>query len=226
MDVIDTMKLLSTAFLLTTIGFLGPAQVLQLQPLPIVLPKPLFEGTPVPPRVPNLEKPLGRPRPPFLAPAGVTNVALHKPVSSSDSDPVIGNLEMITDGLKTGADGSLVQLKEGVQSVLIDLESKHTIYAILIWHYLKEARAYADVVVQVSDDPDFIGNVVTLFNNDNSNQAGLGIGKDQRYVETAEGKLIDAKGVEARYVRLFSHGSEKTETNHYIEVEVYGKPLK
>src|SRR5437773_5621456 len=218
MDVIDTMKLLSTAFLLTTMSFPDPAQALQLQPLPIVLPKPLFEGTPVPPRVPNLEKPLGRPRPPFLAPAGVTNVALHKPVSSSDSDPVIGNLEMITDGLKTGADGSLVQLKEGVQSVVIDLESKHTIYAILIWHYLKEARAYADVVVQVPDDPDFIGNVVTLFNNDNSNQAGLGIGKDQRYVETAEGKLIDAKGVEARYVRLFSHGSEKTETNHYIEV--------
>ena len=226
MDVNGTMKFLLILFLLPTIGLFAPAQALQLQPLPIVLPKPLFEGTPVPPRVPNLEKPLGRPRPPFLAPAGVTNVALHKPVSSSDSDPVIGNLEMITDGLKTGADGSLVQLKEGVQSVVIDLESKHTIYAILIWHYLKEARAYADVVVQVSDDPDFIGNVVTLFNNDNSNQAGLGIGKDQRYVETAEGKLIDAKGVEARYVRLFSHGSEKTETNHYIEVEVYGKPLK
>jgi hypothetical protein len=222
MDVNNTMRLLSVAFLLTTIAL--PA--LQLEPLPIVLPKPLFEGTPVPPSVPNLEKPLGRPRPPFLAPAGVTNVALRKPVSSSDSDPVIGNLEMITDGLKTGADGSLVQLKEGVQSVVIDLESRHTIYAILIWHYLKEARAYADVVVQVSDDPDFIGNVVTLFNNDNSNQAGLGIGKDQRYVETAEGKLIDARGVEARYVRLFSHGSEKTETNHYIEVEVYGKPVK
>ena len=226
MDVNDTMKLLPILFVITSICLPAPAHALQLQPLPIVLPKPLFEGTPVPPRVPNLEKPLGRPRAPFLAPAGVTNVALHKPVSSSDADPVIGNLEMITDGLKTGADGSLVQLKEGVQSVVIDLESKHTIYAILIWHYLKEARAYADVVVQVSDDPDFIGNVVTLFNNDNSNQAGLGIGKDQRYVETAEGKLIDAKGVEARYVRLFSHGSEKTETNHYIEVEVYGKPLK
>ena len=221
MDVNDTMKLLSIAFLFTTL-----AQAQKLEPLPIVLPKPLFEGTPVPPRVPNLEKPLGRPRSPFLAPGGVTNVALRKPVSSSDTDPVIGNLEIITDGIKTGADGSVVQLKEGVQSVVIDLESRHTIYAILIWHYLKEARAYADVVVQVSDDQDFIGNVVTLFNNDNSNQAGLGIGKDQRYVETAEGKLIDARGVEARYVRLFSHGSEKTETNHYIEVEVYGKPLK
>ena len=35
---------------------------------------------------------------------------------------------------------------------------------------------------------------------------------------------IDAKGVEARYVRLFSNGSDKAETNHYVEVEVYGKP--
>ena len=47
-----------------------------------------------------------------------------------------------------------------------------------------------------------------------------------RYVETAEGKLIDAKGVEARYVRLISNGSDKTPANHYIEVEVYGKPLR
>jgi hypothetical protein len=220
------MKFLSIAFLFTTIGLPSAAQAQKMEPLPIVLPKPLFEGTPVPPKVPNMEKPLGRPRPAFLAPSGVTNVALRKPVSGSDSDPVIGNLEMITDGVKTGADGSFVQLKDGVQSVVIDLESRHTIYAILIWHYLKEARSYADVVIQVADDPDFISNVVTLFNNDSSNAAGLGIGKDQRYVETAEGKLIDAKGVEARYVRLFSHGSEKTETNHYIEVEVYGKPLK
>ena len=107
---------------------------------------------------------------------------------------------MITDGLKTGADGSLVQLKEGVQSVVIDLESRHTIYAILIWHYLKEARAYADVVVQVSDDPDFIGNVVTLFNNDNSNQAGLGIGKGERICVLAQNNsaYLDLYGACAR----------------------------
>ena len=202
------------------------AQTMKLEPLPIVLPKPLFEGTPAPPNVPNLEKPLGQPRPPFLAPAGTTNVALRKPVSGSDPDPVVGNLDMVTDGNKVGADGSFVQLKEGVQSVIIDLESRHTIYAILVWHYLKEPRAYADVVVQVADDPDFISNVVTLFNNDRTNAAGLGIGTDLRYVETAEGRLIDAKGVEARYVRLFSNGSDKVDTNHYVEVEVFGKPLK
>ena len=71
---------------------------MKMEPLPIVLPKPLFEGTAEPVNIPNLEKPLGRPRPAFLAPAGTTNVALHKLVTGSDSDPVTGSLDLITDG--------------------------------------------------------------------------------------------------------------------------------
>ncbi|MCC6862549.1 MAG: hypothetical protein IT158_28500 [Bryobacterales bacterium] len=208
------------------IACVAMAQTGGLQPLPVALPKPLFEGTPELPNVPNLEKPLGRPRPPFLAPAGVANVAQGKLVSSSDSAPVIGNLDMITDGNKAGTDGTFVELKEGPQSVVIDLEEKHTLYAILVWHYHKEARAYLDVIVQVADDPDFITNVRTIFNNDNDNTAGFGLGKDLNYVETAEGKLIDAKGVEARYVRLISNGSNKTKANHYVEVEAFGKPVQ
>ena len=204
----------------------GFAQAPALKPLPIVLPKPLFEGTPEPANVPNLEKPSGKPRPPFLAPAGVSNVALHKAVSGSDADPVSGSLDMLTDGNKTGADGAFVELKPGVQSVTIDLEAKHTIYAILLWHYLKEGRAYKDVIVQLADDPDFIVNVRTLFNNDDDNTAGMGIGRDRRYVETAEGKLIDARGSEARYVRLISNGSDRTQASHYVEVEVFGKPVQ
>ncbi len=39
-------------------------------PIDIKLPKPMFVGTPQDTRVPNLEKPLGKARPPFLAPAG------------------------------------------------------------------------------------------------------------------------------------------------------------
>jgi len=200
-------------------------QPAKLEPIAIALPKPLFEGTPVPTNVPNLEKPSKNARPPFLAPPGTVNLARHKPVTSSDSDPVIGNLEMITDGNKAGTDGTFVELKQGSQSVVIDLERKCTIYAILVWHYHKEARSYADVVVQVADDPDFIVNVRTLFNNDGNNESGNGIGKYQRYVETNEGRLIDARGAETRYVRLFSNGSNKTPANHYIEVEIFGKAL-
>jgi hypothetical protein len=201
-------------------------QPMKLEPLPVALPKPLFEGTPEPVNVPNLERPLGKPRAPFLAPAGTANAAKGKLVTSTDSNPLIGDLDLITDGNKSGVDGTFVELKTGVQSVMIDLGAPHTIYAVLIWHYLKEARSYKSVVVQTADDPDFITKVRTLFNNDSDNSCGLGIGTDKRYVETSEGKLIDAKGVEARYIRLSSDGSNRTDRNHYVEVEVYGKPVK
>jgi hypothetical protein len=222
------MLLVSFVIVVTVAAAAGgaAAQSMAMEPLPIVLPKPLFEGTPEIVSVPNLEKPLGKKRPPFLAPAGTTNVALHKPVTSSDASPLIGDLNMVTDGNTAGTDGSYVELKAGVQSVTIDLETRCTIYAVMMWHYLKEARSYKGVVVQVADDPDFISNVRTLFNNDNDNSSGFGIGTDRRYVETAEGKLIDAKGVEARYVRLVSDGSDRTQGSHYVEVEVFGKPLK
>lgn len=196
-----------------------------LQPLPISLPKPMFEGTPQDVRVPNLEKPLGKPRPPFLAPVGTANVAREKPVTASTLDPAAGDLEQITDGDKEGKDGSYVELGPGVQHVTIDLGARHTIYAVLFWHYHKQARVYHDVVVRVADDPDFLTNVRTLFNNDHDNSAGLGIGKEMNYVETSEGKLVDARGVEARYLRLYSNGSNANELNHFIEIEVYGKPL-
>lgn len=194
-------------------------------PVDIVLPRPMFVGTPQDARVPNLEKPLGKPRPPFLAPAGTTNVALGKPVASSDEEPIIGELEMVTDGDKEAADGSYVELGPFVQDVTVDLEATHEIYAIVMWHYHKEARVYFDVIVQVADDPDFITNVRTLFNNDIDNTAGIGVGEDMHYTETNEGKLIDAKGLKARYVRLYSNGNTSNDLNHYIEVEVYGKPV-
>ena len=196
----------------------------ELVPLDIKLPKPMFVGTPQNIRVPKLEKPLGKPRPAFLAPAGTQNLALGKPIASSDEEPIIGEIEMITDGDKEAADGSYVELGPFLQDVIIDLGAEHDIYAILLWHFHKQARVYFDVVVQVADDPDFITNVRTVFNNDHDNSAGLGVGSDMHYVETSEGRLIDAKGVRARYVRLYSNGNSSNELNHYIEVEVYGKP--
>src|SRR5208337_583290 len=185
----------------------GSAQTPKLEPLPLSLPKPLFEGTPQNLKVPNLEKPTGRMRPPFLAPAGTMNVARGKPVSSSAAEPTVGELDMLTDGDKSGVDGTYLELPPGVQSVTIDLQDKCTIYAIVLWHFHKQARVYSDVIVQVADDPDFLTNVRTLFNNDRDNAAGLGVGRDLNYVETAEGKLIDARGVNARYVRLYSNGN-------------------
>jgi hypothetical protein len=206
-----------------------PAPSAKLVPVEIELPKPMFVGTPQDLKVENLEKPLGKPRPPFLAPEGTTNVAAGKPISASDEEPIIGDLDFITDGDKEAADGSYVELGPFVQHVTIDLGKVHEIYAIVVWHYHKQPRVYYDVVVQLANDPDFISDVKTVFNNDLDNSAGLGIGKDMHYVETSEGKLIDCLSQgspKARYVRLYSNGNTSNDLNNYIEVDVYGKPAE
>ena len=203
-----------------------PANNPDLVPIDIKLPKPMVVGTPQNMQVPNLEKPLGKPRPAFLAPKGTNNVALGKPVASTDEEPIIGEISMITDDDKEASDGSFVELGPFSQHVTIDLGSKQDIYAIILWHFHKQPRVYFDVIVQVADDRDFISNVQTVFNNDQDNSSGQGVGNDLHYVETAEGKLIDAKGVQARYVRCYSNGNTNNDLNHYIEVAVYGKPVK
>jgi hypothetical protein len=125
-----------------------------MEPINITLPKPVFIGTPEKiANITNLEKPLGRPRDPFYAPKGTTNVALHKPVTGSDEQPIIGELSMITDGDKEAADGSYVELGPGKQYITIDLGAPCNIYAVIIWHYHKQARVYKDVVVQVAMTP-------------------------------------------------------------------------
>jgi len=207
----------------------APTGGANMEPIKIELPKPMFVGTPQDIKVQNLEKPLGKPRPPFLAPAGTTNLAKGKPVKSSDEEPIIGEIDFITDGDKEAADGSYVELGPFVQHVTIDLEKKSELYAIVVWHYHKQPCVFFDVVVQLSNDPDFITDVKTVFNNDIDNSAGLGIGKDMHYVETSEGKLIDliSQGSpKARYVRLYSNGNSQNDLNRYIEVDVYGKPVE
>jgi len=165
-------------------------------------------------------------RPAFLIPEGCTNLARGKPVTSSDTLPIIGELELVTDGDKRAGDGAYVELAPGLQWVRIDLQRRCRMYGILFWHYHAAARVYHDVVVQVSDDPDFIDGVRTVYNNDYDNSAGLGLGRDLEYVDDYQGRLIDAGGVCGRYVRLYSAGSTDGDPNHYIEVEVHGKAVE
>jgi hypothetical protein len=112
-----------------------------------------------------------------------------------------------------------------VQWITIDLASPQEIYGILFWHYF-QPRVYYSVIVQTADDEAFKQNVQTWFNNDINNKAGLGAGKNLNYIETYEGKLVDTKGVKARYVRLYSAGNNANALNHYVEVEVFGRPAK
>jgi hypothetical protein len=199
----------------------------KLVPLELELPKPAFKGTPTnAPPGSNLEPPRKGPRPKLMVPDGTRNEARGKPVTSSDNEPIIGEIKLVTDGSKEANEGEYVELGPGLQWVQIDLKRKCAIHALLVWHYHMTPRIYHDVVIQVADDADFIENVRTVFNNDHDNSSGLGLGQDKEYWETYEGKLIDAKGVVARYVRLYSKGSTADDQNHYTEVEVYALPAK
>ena len=175
--------------------------------LKLKLPKPMFIGTPTNLRSPNLEKVTGKSRPPFFVPKGTVLLSAKKKVTSSDMQPVIGELDMINDGEKAGGDGYFVELGPTPQWAQIDLGASHALYAILAWHYHSQARVYRDVIVQVSDDPTFKAGVTTVYNNDHDNSAKLGIGKDKEYIEVAEGRLFDPKGAKGRYVRLYSNGN-------------------
>jgi hypothetical protein len=194
--------------------------------LEVELPKPLFVGTPKPIKVPNLEPLRQGKRPDFMVPKGTKNLSSGKEVTGSDDWPVIGELEYITDGDKEGTDGYFVELGPNLQHVQIDLEIEAEIAAVVVWHYHASPRVYHDVIVQVSSDPEFKKGVKTIFNNDHDNSAKMGVGKDPAYIDIYEGRLIDAKGARGRYVRLYSNGSTSDGMNHYIEVEVFGKPTK
>jgi hypothetical protein len=211
----------------------GPTAVAadaKLVPLEIKLPRPLFQGTPkhIKP-APTLEKYIEKPRPPFMAPEGTVNLSEGKKVTSSDTAPIIGELEFVTDGVNDGYDGCFVELGPDLQWVQIDLGQVSEIVALVVWHYHAEGRVYHDVVIQVADDPDLIENVQTVFNNDFDNSAGLGVGKNLEYIEDFRGKLMDVRNdkgapVKGRYVRLYSRGNTANDLNHYIEVAVFGKP--
>jgi hypothetical protein len=224
---VDNARSLSSAQLSASAPLEGAGVLARWMPLPLELPKPQFVGIPIHLKgVENLERPLGRARPAFLAPDDVTNVALNKPVTALMDPPIMGELSQVVDGDKEATEDGLVDLGPMKEWVQIDLEAPHELWAVLFWHFHKQPRVYFDVVVQVADDPDFITNVRTLFNNDHDNTSGLGVGLDKNYVDNAEGKLVDAKKEVAQYVRWYSRENNLNDRSHYLEVEVYGRTPK
>lgn len=191
-------------------------------PLVIEFPPELIEGTPKPMQVPNLAQAPTK-APEFLVPEGTVLLSAGKTVTSSDDNPIIGDLDLITDGDKDAGEGYFVELLDGLQWVQIDLGESTPLYAIWAWHFHSQKLAYHDVIIQISDDPEFKTGVTTIFNNDYDNSAKMGKGADRPYVESRFGLLVDAKGTKGRFVRLYSNGNTSNEMNHYIEVEVYGK---
>lgn len=194
-----------------------------MKPLKLDVPPSQLEGTPVPVKLAG-QTPVEEPNPVPMVPADVKNIALKKAVTASDDFPLQGELEYITNGDKGGSQGSYVELTGGLQWVQIDLEKESEIFAVAVWHFHSQKRAYNDVIVQLSNDPEFKKDVTTIYNNDHDNSAKMGKGEDKPWIETNEGKLIAMKApVKAKYVRLYSDGNSTGETNTYIEVEVFGR---
>jgi hypothetical protein len=198
-----------------------------LVPLQIKLPAAAVLGTPPDtPLPPGVERPTGKPRPPLMVPPGVSNLALGKTVTSSCTNLSPEKLAKITDGDKEANETDIVLLRKGLQWVQVDLGSPAEIYAIVVWHAHDTMKVYHGVVAQVADDANFTKNVRTLFNNDQTDGDGLGVGTNKEYFESNEGKLIKGNGTVARYVRLYSRGSTESHMNEYTEIEVYGRPPK
>lgn len=219
------MKLKGMMMLAMVAGLVCVAGAQDKVQLKIELPKPQFTGTPKDIRSPNLEPARGgKPRPAISVPADAAKViSTDCKVTSSDMEPIIGDLEYITDGDKEHDAATYVELSPRTQWVQIDLGGEKEIYAACVWHYHGEARVYRDVICQISNDPDFIDGVVTVFNNDHDNSSKLGAGKDKEYIETNEGRPFAVNGVKGRYVRFYSCGNTSNEMNHYTEIEIYGK---
>jgi len=192
-----------------------------------VMPKPLFAGTPLPDSnpPPNLDK-SGKPTLEVQTPEGVVLLSKGKPVTSSDPAPLPSgdaeSLKLITDGDKEGDDGFFADLMPGKHWVQIDLGESKEIWLVWLWHFHKQAVIYKDVIVQVSDDPE-MKNATIVYNNDFDNSAEFGVGQDQSWVETNNGRAMPVKGVKGRYVRFWSNGRNIDDMNQYIEAEVYGK---
>ena len=200
-----------------------------LVPLQIKLPNAGFKGTPVEVKTNTYTEPFPEKQPPLpMVPAGLKNIAAAPGVKITCSDKNVDSelLAKLVDGDKEASEQSVIYLRKGSQWVQFDFGSPQEIFAIALWHAHEMAKVYHGVIVQVADDPDFINNVHAIFNNDQENNSGLGVGADREYFETRFGKVINAKGIKARYLRLYSKGSTQSALNEYTEVEVYGRPAK
>jgi len=220
------MKLNTLMIAVAAAGLVFAAEAQDKTPITILLPKPCFQGTPKQIKgAENLEPARGgKPYPSIMVPVGCDKLlSINCKVTSSDSDPIIGELSYITDGDKEHDAATYVELGPGTQWVQIDLGKEREIWGACVWHYHGEVRVYRDVICQISNDPDFIDGVVTVFNNDHDNSSKQGVGQQKEYIETNEGRPFPINAVKGRYVRFYSRGNTSNEMNHYTEIEIYGK---
>jgi RHS repeat-associated protein/uncharacterized repeat protein (TIGR01451 family) len=144
-----------------------------------------------------------------------TNIALYKHVTGSST---LYRQEYANDGLADAANST--DAGTGIQYLQVDLGEAYYVNQVKLWHYFDDGRTYRDVIVMLCPDSACASKTI-VFNNDGNNSAGFGTGTDAEYAETSNGKSITFSAVSARYVRLYSNGSNADTGNHYVEVKVW-----
>ena len=143
------------------------------------------------------------------------------PTTDGDADSASG-IGRATDG-DIGV-ANRWELGGGLKYAQLDLGGSQQVDSLRVWRNFADKRRYHDVVFQLSFDATFASGVTTVFNNDLDNSAGLGTGTDGEYDETATGKIVHFAPVRARYVRLYSDGNTRHDTNNYVEIMVGQAP--
>ena len=139
------------------------------------------------------------------------------PTTDGDADSASG-IGRATDG-DIGV-ANRWELGGGLKYAQLDLGGSQQVDSLRVWRNFADKRRYHDVVFQLSDDATFASGVTTVFNNDLDNSAGRGAGTDGEYDETPTGKIVHFEPVQARYVRLYSNGNTRHDSNNYVEIMV------
>ena len=149
---------------------------------------------------------------------GMKNLAQGITPATDGNDNSTSNIDKATDGNLEVA--NRWELGGGLKYAQLDLGGSQQVDSLRVWRNFADKRRYHDVVLQLSDDATFASGVTTVFNNDLDNSARRGTGTDGEYDETATGKIVHFAPVRARYVRLYSDGNTRHDSNNYVEIMV------
>src|SRR5437868_3727788 len=102
-----------------------------------------------------------------------TNVARGRAVTSSSPPRYGGSPSLVTDGVTDT--NPYLSLEAGAQWVRIDLGGLYDVSRLRVFHYWADGRTYHDVIFRLSQDGT---SYITIFNNDQDNSSGYGMGTD------------------------------------------------
>lgn len=169
-------------------------------------------------------------------PTGETNLAQGKSVTAkwaadntNAANSTARPVSMAVDGTKNNCAGNYGEFgsdnKNESAYLQVDLGAVKSVSGVNLYRYWDDNRTYRGTVIELSETENFSGVVYQIYNSDTDGTLhNRGLGSDQTYAETANGlHLTLTEPVNARYVRVYMHGSSGGNTNHINELEVLGR---